>query len=684
MYVLTKKSSILRFLDGYTNLCTSLSCTVSIWSSIVPSPLLLLPSLLPLPPSEANSSRFSTLEMKPPNHLQKEADDHVLESFFGVEQVDKLNKFKKSISVENPTADNESGESNKKLVRPKIPVNPNPGYGSGPSSRPGSGKGSKSNSPLLPSPAVNIPRLQHPKKEPVSDVVSEMQKLRLRLQETTRQELAEIDRQFSPKLSRLELIGSNKTGQGSHSRQGSLDSSSQPAPQPVSMGHVRHVSLPVDPIVLVNDSRPRTSSTSPSPLVSSDASEKLKSHSDTHSHSLERSRSPNSRSPTPPFQYGHIRQGSVGSASSGSIGFSPPPTSGLTSPTGLMSPTRYQFPPPPTQRQQQSSPEIQQGSGRTISPRPFATPPPSRTHQVQRQQPQHYSYKQPHSMTTGKPPVPTPLHKGYNGGTSAPQLTPSVNQPQQSHHRKTSGSHTTGRIPRDGESQQSSDHHTSTGGRMRPGSGGKTHYSTAVVRGRRHSGDSGKLPQARSVDDVSKHLKEQPQVVRNGYPQTSADSPAYDRLLPASGERRGTSSSPTDLDQSEQKRVSKTPYRMALPPGSKSDTHRSPSPRQLPRGETLPNFTQNSNSYARLEPKVSAPNLFDNKLKENNATVFPEEIQPYSTSGALRSQMQPFVYTPFTQQERRHGTVGSTSNSSSTGSKLDKHKPLKPTEQTWC
>jgi len=124
------------------------------------------PSLSPSPDSakEANSSRFSTLEMKPPNHLQKEADDHVLESFFGVEQVDKLNKFKKSISVENPTADNESGESNKKLVRPKIPVNPNAGYGSGPSSRPGSGKGSKSNSPLLPSPAVSNPRLQQPSK----------------------------------------------------------------------------------------------------------------------------------------------------------------------------------------------------------------------------------------------------------------------------------------------------------------------------------------------------------------------------------------------------------------------------------------------------------------------------------------------------------------------------------------
>ena len=39
------------------------------------------------------------------------------------------------------------------------------------------------------------------------------------------------------------------------------------------------------------------------------------------------------RSPTPPFQYGHIRQLSAGSTSSGSGTFSPPLNAGMASPT---------------------------------------------------------------------------------------------------------------------------------------------------------------------------------------------------------------------------------------------------------------------------------------------------------------------------------------------------------------
>ena len=639
-------------------------------------------------PSEANPARYSvgTLDMNPPSHLKKDTDDHILESFFGTEQVDKLNQFKKSISVDSQEANQLQGNSNKKNPRPKIPVNPNLGHGFRPSLGLVSNKFSAS-SPLLPSPAVKR-QYSSEKREVVGDVVSEMQKLRLRLQETTRQELAEIDRKYSPKLSHQGLFGSDLSGQGNHARQGSLDDSSQATSQPITVSHVRYGSVPVDPSKLLNDTNFKASSISPHV-----SSERLGFHHG--SPSLERSRSSSSRSPTPPLQYGHIRQRSTGSVSSGNMSFSPPPVSGTISPLGF----GFQYPPLPVQRQQ-SPPDMQQGGGgRAVSPKPFTIPPsPNRASPpVHNQQPPYpNSFKQPLPTATGKPPpIPAKMHRSEIStaaqlnpptGQPATRLSPpatqfnqpvpysnppvpqSVAPPHPGYQRKPRSSQTTGRMQSKsrGDELQQNTGYQSTGslGSKRPSSArGRTHYSTDVIGRRRRSGDSNKLPLARSVDDIPKHQKEQPQEVRNGYPRTAADSPLYDRLMPP-----GSRSSSTSPDQSEQKNIPKT-HRSVVPPSS-NRMHRSPPPLQP--------LTADTTGVSRLANLPSAPNVFSN---ENSAAVYPEDIQPYMTSRQAKSQ---FVYTPFSQDSKTHGSIHSNLNSTSTSRKLDKNNPLTPAEQTWC
>ena len=607
--------------------------------------------------------------------------------------MDKLNQFKKSISVDSQEANQLQGNSNKKNARPKIPVNPNLGHGFRPSLGNVSNKFSAS-SPLLPSPALKH-QYSSEKREAVGDVVSEMQKLRLRLQETTRQELAEIDRKYSPKLSHQGPFGSDSSGQGSHARQGSLDGSSQATLQPITVSHVRYGSVPVDPSKLLNDTNFKAPSLSPHV-----SSERLRFHHD--SPSLERSRSSSSRSPTPPLQYGHIRQRSTGSVSSGSMSFSPPPVSGTISPLGF----GFQYPPLPVQRQQQSPSDMQQGGGgRAVSPKPFTVPPsPNRAPPpVHNQQPPYpNSFKQPLPTATGKPPpIPAKMHRGeistaaqrnpptgqlnqpatrlsppatqFNqpvpySNPLAPQSNHSVAPPHPGYQRKPRSSQTTGRMQsksRGDESQQNASYQ-STGslGSKRPGSAGargRTHYSTDVIGRKRRSGDGNKLPLARSVDDIPKHQKEQPQEVRNGYPRASADSPIYDRLMPP-----GSRSSSTSPDQPEQKSIPRT-HGSVVPPSS-NRIHRSPPPLQPLTADTI--------GMSRIANLPSAPNVFSN---ENSAAVYPEDIQPYMTSAQAK-----FVYTPFSQDSKKHGSIHSNINSTSNSRKLDKNNPLTPAEQTWC
>lgn len=220
-----------------------------------------------------------------PTHLKRENDDKVLKEFFGSEQIGKLNELKVSITAEEETDDLAPPQEQPEVQlrhngqnKLKIPVNPNAG-------------------------PVDRNRMSY-------DVVSEMEQLRARIQEKARLELEDLDKKYSPKLTHL---GFNLIGTSSHSRQGSLDSSMPPTAQveepPVGpVRHTRQASLPVffDPEMIKK---------SPTPHLKSPLEHQVREDDS------------DSRSPTPPLNYIHVRQASAGSGSSmGSGTFSPPLT----------------------------------------------------------------------------------------------------------------------------------------------------------------------------------------------------------------------------------------------------------------------------------------------------------------------------------------------------------------------
>ena len=276
-------------------------------------------------------NRSGTLELmkSAPHHLRKKSDEQVLQEFFGSDQLDKLHQFKSNLDPSD--VEGEGGQQT-----------------GGCGSRGGGSHGSPhslsshNSSPLI-NHALNEVKLRRKNgssfkefpeeaklRMPINlnpgtdrlrasyDVASEMEKLRLRLQENTLNELAELDKKYSPKFSHPGFRREEETG-ANHSRQGSLDSSIPPV-QPTAVqshGHIRQYSLPVN--------------IDPATFNVARMGESTQTRS-THSGSMDhvRGHRDSSRSPTPPFQYGHIRQVSGGSASSGSGTFSPPPT--VTSP----------------------------------------------------------------------------------------------------------------------------------------------------------------------------------------------------------------------------------------------------------------------------------------------------------------------------------------------------------------
>ena len=405
-------------------------------------------SLSPSPDSllHLKTSQLSTgsVNIVPPVHLQKESDDQLLADFFGSEQVVKLNEFKKTFIGQDDSSTAAGGdiiEITTSAPPPELPftTRTNLGISSNPvlRSAPNLAKRSDDTVPLR----VNG---NGGKNRPPSDVVSEMQKLRLRLQATALQELADFDKQFSPLLVSQPSSGFPTGGEGKagHTRQWSLDytakgnrywqSSDHLAPPQMYGGHARQNSLPIDPNAVVANANYGMDRTS---LTSGAVQHPPRTRSPTSydSHSLERTRSPSSRSPTPPHPYGHARQSSLGSASSGSGTFSPPP--------------------PGTGYSQQPHP-LQQSYGRETSGKP----------QLHQQRQAAYRFSPP--PPTGKPPPP-PVKR--SGGA------PKVPNPGRS-----SGTQS---LPK------------------KPSllNGGSTHYSTTVVgRSKRH----GRLPPARSVEGV--------------------------------------------------------------------------------------------------------------------------------------------------------------------------------------
>ena len=228
------------------------------------------------------------------------SDDELLKDFFGTDQVDKLNLFKKSLEDEKTKKEEEEKQYEallRKNVQQKlqIPINPNR-------------KSARYS----------------------CDVVSEMEQLRARLHETAFKELEEFDKKFSPKLIRPGI--NPASGESSHSRQSSLDSSHLTvgsSPQLLQAYHRRDHSLPVymDPS---STGSPQSGSSNSSPFTSRSATQLLRNQGGGGGGG---GGEVNDRSPTPPFQYGHIRQLSAGSTSSGSGTFSPPPNTVVTSPT---------------------------------------------------------------------------------------------------------------------------------------------------------------------------------------------------------------------------------------------------------------------------------------------------------------------------------------------------------------
>ena len=379
------------------------------------------PSLSPSPsPSpeifvaaDGERYRTGTLELltTAPTHLKKKNDDKVLEEFFGSEQISKLNELKVSLAAEEiseeeetPTVEmmlEQSSESSDVPIRKKLKI------------------------PLNPNQAVtDRNRMSY-------NVASEMEQLRMRIQERARLELEELDKKYSPKMSHP---GFGLIDSGNHSRQGSLDSSipltaSTFAPPPVGTGHTRQFSLPVfpDPSTLTKNSP------SPQPL---DTQDKVRT--------LERDES-TSRSPTPPLQYLHVHQVSNGSGSSLGSGTFSPPLLQVTSPSNQ--------------------------AGHLPSHKPFNTPPVVRS--PRHHNPQFHSFKEPSHTAR---PQSGRLPQMYNRDTAISHTHSSSVGGFPSH-------------PQSSNQQYS----TSTEPRPRSNSSNNTHYSTSVLkRNKRNSPETNK------------------------------------------------------------------------------------------------------------------------------------------------------------------------------------------------
>ena len=363
------------------------------------SPASTTPSPEPFLASDGQRYRTGTLELlsRAPPHLKRKNDDKVLEEFFGSEQVDRLNDFKMTVTTEEEETDSASdGVGDVKLRRNgqkklKIPINPN----SGP---------------------IDRNRMSY-------DVASEMEQLRAKIQQKAKMELEDLDKKFSPKLTHpsFDLIGAS-----SHSRQGSLDSSIPPAAAnsnpPVSqVHHSRQASLPVffDPEMVKK---------SPS------------THLKVPDHTVEDV--PDSRSPTPPQNYLHIRQTSAGSSSSlGSGTFSPPLVS-TTQQGHVTSPTHH----------------VISQSGQQI--KPFGTPPLIRSPQ---RLPQSHNPR-PHSgKPTSQPREPYAHHAHSYSNPVSIHPNPLPSQFKSGPGYSTTTVKGTKRSSPDGSKQQSNGYSVSTG-----------------------------------------------------------------------------------------------------------------------------------------------------------------------------------------------------------------------------
>lgn len=631
----------------------------------------------------ADGDRYteSTLQrmVTAPTHLRKSSDDKVLEEFFGSEQLTKLDMFKKQISTEDVTAaDTENPAADKHLMQ--IPEGESEvvvavgttAEEKTPHVQESTRNDSKttSSSSLVSSESKGEIRLRVAKNRlsdanRVSyDVASEMEKLRARLQETTKQELAEFDRKYSPKLYHSGMLGIGEevgevggVGGGaweatnSHSRQGSLDSSipnkqaapglTTPAVRQLITTHSHHTrqhSLPVDP---------------------------------TYFRQLQQS---NETAPPPPF-FGHTREISGDSLSSDGGAFSPPLTPNHQTRDRSQSLIPLHNPAPlliravhpmagggvPGQHKQSKPPGMSRMSseGGTSSSQQLIhsqnRPASASTSSMGREgkgqvngnnrsrvpsNPQlHYSttvLKKRSSQDLSSSFLPSSTHPGVAVGANTGKPHPGV------------GVGNTGKP------------HPGVGGGNTTGMGkGVYRYDAKVPNGRPHAYEQ---PKRRSYgEEMDSETKQQ--ATRGNVGGSTSGRYVHTQLSPTRLEGNISSASPRAI-----------PDRRGTV--SVSDTHQ----------------TQYSNNKVKLQTRVSSGDITSVSSSSGRRTApgqpSQEEIEPYMTSSHVKSQMQKlnYSYTPFSHQpqqqpqQQRANTV-----TAADAPKLSRkqNNSLRSSENTW-
>ena len=576
------------------------------------------------------------------------SDEQLLEEFFGSDQVEKLNQFKKSLDDEKTKKEEAEKEYEAVLRRNvgkklQIPVNPN-----------------------------------RQSSRYSCDVVTEMEQLRARLHETAFKELEEFDKKFSPKLLRPGI--NPASGEASHSHQGSLDSSFPPNPllnsPQLLQGHRREFSLPAY-MELPTSGSPQSASGNSSPFASRSATQLLKTQvGDQVTVSTEN----DVRSPTPPFQYGHIRQLSAGSTSSGSGTFSPPPASTTVPPTshqlssGTSSTTggglSHNMPryggnggvPNRYQHYNQASKLSTTNGGSSPSQQATHVPNPSSSHfhslklQQSQQQESHHSVRR--MASTG----------GGSGGGVGPGLVTlgtNLSPPRNMDSRGGSGLVSIGSLTRNSSGRPGSSGHSgsttnnsslnrirnavpissqqvlpnpATNGvaLRRHDSGGTTqpHYSTAVIKKRKSNPSPENTGRRPSVEDTPTI---EIQTESNGHPSSCTTildhnlTSSGSEVFPQPGEQIGISMS------SQQQRLMAPYERISNSP----KMTRKPMMKTVSAGSAVPGSSQNQS--------VSQPSLMLMKsacnLHERNGPSM--SIEPYMSSNDVKTQMKYYKYTPY-------------------------------------
>ena len=580
------------------------------------------------------------------------SDEQLLEEFFGLDQVEKLNQFKKSLDDEK-TKKEEAEKEYEALLRRNVENK------------------------------LQIPNRQSSRYS--CDVVSEMEQLRARLHETAFKELEEFDKKFSPKLLRPGI--NPASGEASHSRQGSLDSSfpSNPllnSPQLV-QGHRREFSLPAYMEPSTSGS-PQSTSGNSSPFASRSATQLLKNQvSDQVAVSGEN----DVRSPTPPFQYGHIRQLSASSASSGSGTFSPPPVSttapltshqlsSSTSSTmgGGMSHNmpryggsggalnRYQH---YNQASKLSTTTTSSGSSPSQQATHVPNPNSSHFHSLKLQQsPQQESHPVVRRMASagggssvtagGAGPglmslgtnLSPPRNTGSGGGSglvSIGSLTRNSGgggRPGSSGHPGSATNNSSLNRIRNAvpiSSQQVLPNPATNGVPLRRhDSGGTTqpHYSTTVIKKRK----SNPSPDRRA--SVEGTPMTEVQVESNGHPSRSGTTtPEHNvcsgrsDVFPQPGEQTGVSKNAQLMAPFE--KISYSPKMTRKPMMKVSSTSSTAAP-SSPQNQSVP-----QPSFMRMKSD-------SNLCERNGPSVCNESIEPYMSSDDLKAQMKYYKYTPYT------------------------------------